>query len=163
MKNTATGNLQIQQLINRIEKLEEGGTAPVGAVMFFDLASCPEHWEPLVNKYPDAKGAFIRNISGISRGLGSFQQSAAPNIWGRFASEDSYALETLYYLSDSYRGAFTGEWRTEGGNQDSQNGTYAVKYAISFDASRVSPVYGRDEADEVRPDNIALLACRRFE
>ena len=123
---------------------------PSGAVMYFDLAACPDGWSLLTKKYPKAENAFIRNKSGTSRALGNWQQNAAPDIVGSFDGNindnNAYKKGPFYYdNSISYSGSDGG---TGGG-------------IIAFKASRASAVYGRDKATEVRPDNIALLACRK--
>lgn len=118
---------------------------PSGAVMYFDLESCPIGWTPLSNKYPNAENAFIRNQSGSGRRLGNYQQNAAPNITGTFGGINS-TNNGPFTFQNSVGGVRTGGY---------------MNCVATFNASLASPVYGRENAAEIRPDNIVLLACRK--
>ena len=118
--------------------------------MYFDLDSCPDGWDELINKYPNSANAFIRNKSGTARTLGSWQQNAAPEIEGRFdgnTNDDNLNGKTGAFYSIN-----TGWYGADGANGGG---------IVGFNASKSSAVYGRENATEVRPDNIALLACRK--
>ncbi len=133
----------VTELEDDIKKL-----VPSGAVMYFDLASCPSGWTALSSKYPKAANAFIRNQSGSGRNIGNWQQNAAPNVEGSF-----YALDQI----DSYTGAFYRAGSRTGGWGGAGQYTYRQQY---LDMSRYSSVY-KDDVTEIRPDNIVLLACRK--
>lgn len=153
-----TVTINIQNSPNRALSIQQNGTetayitpsggssfaVPSGAVMFFDLDSCPLGWTALSSTYANASGAFLRNIgeTGSSRGL--FQESAAPNIVG--VAGIVPALQSGVF-------AVTGGGATVIGTNSS--GT-----VLSFDASRSSTVYQND-VTEVRPKNLAFLACRK--
>mgnify|MGYP003294410290 CR=1 FL=1 len=73
---------QFQVLRKEIERLRENqNNIPPGAVMFFDLASCPDTWSPLTETYPNAAGSFLRNLGETveqgktARSRGSFQKT----------------------------------------------------------------------------------------
>ena len=137
IKNEETQYVQIEILKKTL--------IPSGAVMYFDLASCPTGWTELTSKYPNAANAFIRNQSGSGRDIGNWQQNAAPNIKGTFGG-----------INHGNNGPFT----MENGVGGVRTGGYMNNYT-TFDASLASKVYGRNSATEVRPDNIVLLACRK--
>ena len=135
---------KVNELENAIKNL-----VPSGTVIFYDGTSCPNGWSKLTNKYPNAKNAFIRNLDGSGRSLGNWQQNAAPDIQGSFDgnTDDGTDLKT---------GAFSDAGiRARGSNGAPYGGI------IKFAASAYSGVYGRNNATEIRPDNIALLACRK--
>lgn len=124
---------------------------PTGAVMAFDLDSCPDGWIPLSTKYSDSEGAFIRNIGGNALSKGTVQLDAAPNLTFQFAMDDVMAAYNFggnagYKSGSTVSLHASSEW----------NGTVAI-----FDAKRASAAYGRDDTTEVRPKNIALLYCRK--
>ena len=142
----------VNDLMEEIEDLRNNnnGSTPSGAVMYFDLSSCPEGWTPLTNKYPKAANSFIRNQSGSDRTIGNWQQNAAPEISGTFdgnTNDDGLKTKTGPF--------YTVSTENKGGDGANGGGT------VGFKASRSSEVYGRNNAAEVRPDNIVLLACRR--
>ena len=135
-----------------VEVLEQNiqNLVPAGAVMYFDLQSCPRGWSPLSNKYSNSANAFIRNQSGSGRTIGNYQTAAVPNIKGWFHSIDLVA---------QYGGPFydTGGGRGIGGYGGA--GEYYYRQQ-GMDLSRVSSVY-QDNVKEFRPNNIVLLACRK--
>ncbi len=146
----------IDELLARIEELENNNeSTPAGAIMYFDLSKCPDGWTELTKKYPKAANTFIRNKSGTSRALGHWQQNAAPEINGTFdgnTNDDGLKAKT---------GAFyTVSTQNRGGDGAAGGGT------VGFKASLSSAAYGRKDekgvvATEVRPDNVAFLACRK--
>ena len=152
---TTQNNTRLEDMETNIEEIIENvenrltNAIPSGAVMYFDLTACPSGWTPLVNKYPNASNAFIRNQSGSGRALGNYQTSAVPNVTGSF-----YALDQV----NSYTGAFYRNGSITAGNYGKQ-GTYSYRNQV-MDLSRVSSVY-QDNVTEARPNNITLLACRK--
>ena len=137
--------------INKLKEELKSKFVPSGAVMYFDLSACPSGWTALSSKYPKAANAFIRNQSGSGRDIGNWQQNAAPEIEGTF---DGNVNDDNQFKRKS--GAFyTKNTDSCGGDGGSGGGT------VGFKASKSSAVYGRNSATEVRPDNIALLACRK--
>lgn len=143
----------VNDLMEEIEDLRNNnnGSTPSGAVMYFDLSSCPEGWTPLTNKYPKAANAFIRNLSGSGRTIGSYQSSAVPNVKGWFHALDQYVNYSGPFYNDP---ADSGGFSSWGGS-----GQYFYRKQ-KMDLSKSSSVY-KDSLTEVRPDNIVLLACRR--
>jgi len=157
IKHNNMSDVQAQVLNRKIEELRSTqANIPSGAVMYFDLASCPVDWSPLSTIYPNAANAFIRNQSGSGRALGDWQQNAAPNIIGSFgpittgylSNANPYSSGSVYLSSNSLAGG-------RGGSDLRRISS------MNFDASRSSSAYGRDDSTEVRPDNIVLLACRK--
>ena len=138
--------------ISDIKKL-----VPSGTIIFYDGTSCPSGWSVLTNKYPNAKNAFIRNLDGSGRSLGNWQQNAAPEISGSF---DANVNDFVSYgrNEDKPKGSFyyTGE---KGYGADGDFADFSGH--VGFKASLSSSVYGRNNATEIRPDNIAFLACRK--
>ena len=126
--------------------LEASLIIPSGAIMYFDLESCPNGWSPLTETHPEAANAFIRNISGTAREKGSVENSAVPNITGMTNGEQSGRVTN--------EGAF---YSTSGGV--ARGGDYGGNL-LYFDASRVSEVY-QNGVTEARPYNIGFIACRR--
>ncbi len=164
---------QFQVLRKEIERLRENqNNIPSGAVMFFDLASCPDTWSPLTETYPNAAGSFLRNLGEtveqgkIARSRGSFQKNAAPDI--------DLALRIDAY--DDYAKPYYKKWLiNEYGREDGYWGvlTYGTDYndevmAVMSSAKKenragdlIKPDTYDTNVKEIRPDNIALLACRK--
>ena len=148
-RNKSVLDNKVNDALTEIDKkMESLDIIPSGAVMYFDLDKCPDNWTPLVQKYPAASNAFIRNISGSGRDLGSYQASAVPNIKGWFHALDLVA---------TYNGPFydTGNGRVVSGY--GKQGDYYYRQQ-GMDLNKVSNVY-QDGVAEARPANIALLAC----
>ena len=139
---------------------------PSGAVMYFDLDSCPDGWRPLSEKYSQASGAFIRNLGetvpagSASRAKGSYQSSALPDI--KLALRMDYPIECpkkfdIYGQEDANGVLYVG-------NTGLTNEPVCDVSAIS-EKNRPgdlikSDIY-QEGVNEVRPNNIALLACRK--
>ena len=152
-------NATVRTLQNDVEGISESvddleqniqNLVPAGAVMYFDLQSCPRGWSPLSNKYPNSANAFIRNQSGSGRTIGNYQTAAVPNIKGWFHAID---------LAAQYSGPFydTGNGKTV--YSYGRQGEYYYRQQ-GMDLSRVSSVY-QNGVNEARPNNIVLLACRK--
>ena len=137
---------------------------PRGAVIAFNLSSCPGGW----SEYVAARGRFIRGIDTTGsdvdpdgrRAPGNTQEDAIRNItgtvsgvagagnrawdWG-FRPGTQGAFDVPYNLS-KYNPYGGGEYEPGGG----------VGYNANFDASRVVPT-----AKDNRPKNVALLYCQK--
>ena len=167
IKHNNMSDVQAQVLNRKIEELRSTqANIPSGAVMYFDLASCPVDWSPLSTIYPNAANAFIRNQSGSGRALGDWQQNAAPNIEGKVENfvGGSYFAQggTQNWNKLKMSGAFRNEYVVGAQFHAYYQGGYLDKMNIYFDASENgTTAYGRDDSTEVRPDNIVLLACRK--
>ncbi|MCW3478957.1 tail fiber protein [Neisseriaceae bacterium JH1-16] len=95
---------------------------------------------------PDLRGEFLRALDDgrsvdAGRALGSAQGDAIRNITGNVG-----------YLDGGASGAFAG-----GAQTGILAGGSTLRYATSFDASRVVPT-----ANENRPRNVALLALIKY-
>ena len=157
--NTSLTN-KITTEINKLKEDLKSKFVPSGAVMYFDLPACPSGWTPLANKYSSASGAFIRNLGESGRQLGSYQGSAVPDI-------------DLALRIDYSGGSRTGNL-TKYGNDDNNCGSVVPNGGADepmFNMKDVdvyhragdlikSNVYNKD-VKEVRPNNVALLACRK--
>ncbi len=173
-KNTATNNLQIGNLINRIEELEKQKGFVPGMVMFFDAdytSTCPEGWRQVDEKY---NGRYFRvsgsyNIcdkKGEDSNGNCINQTQSDSVNGLFrpisVSTDKNKPGTL--LSDAsrnIRGGF-GAWNivAQGvfysgtGLKESIKSGGSTTTTVWFDSSRVVPT-----ADENRPRSISMLTC----
>ena len=149
--NTRLENMEtnIEEIIENVEN-RLSNAIPSGAVMYFDLATCPSGWTPLANKYPNAANAFIRNQTGSGRSIGNYQSSAVPDLQGQvgnFETRDDNTHTGVFADSTVAR-----YWLGGGGK-----GNFI---RVIFRASAVSSVYN-PSVNEVRPNNITLLACRK--
>lgn len=156
IKYNNMSDVQMQVFNKKIEQLRANqSNIPSGAVMAFNRTSCPDTWTPLTTIIANTEGAFIRNIGGNAGAKGIIQEDAAPNIQGTWVSSaDS--------LNSGNENRWTGAMfhrnlsvRVSNGPGDHD----AAHYQVFFDASRSSTVYGRNNATEIRPRNIALLYC----
>ena len=137
--NTTLSNKISTEIKNLKEELKSK-FIPSGAVMFFDLEKCPTGWTAL-----NSAGAFIRDIGGEAAGRGVLQEGGVPNLKGwNGAGDHGKGDGKLFVQNSSITGGSSGR-----GSNDS---------AVDFDASRYSSVY-KDNLKEVRPKNIAYLAC----
>ena len=167
LKNETMNNVQFQVLNKKYEELKKvKSDIPSGAVMYFDLDDCPAGWTILTKFYPQAAGSFLRNlgenvIAGEEpRKKGSFQAGALPDI--NLALRLDYPIDCPIKL-DEY-------------GQEDKNGTLYVgntglanEYVCDVSAISLenrpgdlikSDIYNKD-VNEVRPNNIAFLACRK--
>lgn len=135
-----------------------GSGVPSGTIAYFALAGCPSGWTLAngSNGTIDLRGEFIR-VADSGRGIdpgrlpGTVQGDAIRNITGSLTNIIA-AGRNGYNFSSS--GAFYGNALTPEGAGPSYHGP--DYYALFFDASRVVPTAG-----EVRPRNIALIACQK--
>ena len=155
-------NQEILELKEKIRLLEETDEAiPQGAVMYFDLTSCPDGWTPLSKKYSNASGAFIRNMGESGRKLGTYQGSAVPDIDLALRIDYNGGSRTTGKLSnygndDNNCGALS----PTGGADEPMFDMKSVNFSQRGGDLIKSDVYNKD-VTEVRPNNIALLACRK--
>ena len=142
---------------------------PSGAIMFFDLAQCPEGWSRLDAKYNGryfkvagnyticdkagensdgtCKGSAVKTVTDNNRGV--FSGDAIRNMKGEFSAYEMGRSESeINYAT----GVFTVQTGTARGSSDHSG--KAPKFG--FDASRVVPT-----ADENRPRSVSMLACRK--
>lgn len=155
---------EIKEIKEKINLIESSNSAiPSTAVMYFDSITCPDGWEPLSNKYSMASGAFIRNLGEKDRTLGSYQNGAVPDIQLAlrvdFGNQDSLYKDGRLskYGTDDNGGALTPY--TGGSDEPMYNMSTASDIYKGGDLIK-SDVYNKD-VTEVRPNNIALLACRK--
>lgn len=136
-KQMKSGNIESVQL-----EIIKKTLIPSGAIMFFDRADCPDGWTAL-----NSEGAFIRDVGGEADARGVVQESGVPNLKGwNGVGDDGKGDGVLFKLNAKIIGGDSGD-----GSND---------LAVDFDASRYSSVY-KDGLNEVRPKNIAYLACKK--
>lgn len=134
--------------------------------MYFDLDRCPNGWSELTSFYPNSANSFIRNKSGTTRARGHWQQNAAPEIEGDFNGNVNDTIDNEYKGSSNNKG-FSGSFYYTGERVVGSDGLGdRLGGFIGFKASLSSEAYGRKDENgnivtEVRPDNIAFLACRK--
>lgn len=131
-----------------------GDSIPTGAVMAFDLASCPTGW----TEYTASRGRFLRGIdngAGIdpdgTRTPGDLQDDAMQQITGSIQAGFSYRLQWIANM-----GAFgISAGPTAAGAQPSGAGNSTT---LTFDSAN-SP--DARTSTETRPKNVAVLFCRK--
>ncbi len=123
-----------------------GGT-PTGAIMAFDLATCPTGW----SEYTPARGRFLRGIDNGAgndpsgtRVAGNVQADAFQGHWHDFWSQQN-----------STAGSTTGGYLTDYTNQSKNN--YNKARDAASDGTNGTP----RTATETRPKNVAVLYCRK--
>ena len=166
--NTSLSNkitTEITKLKNNFEEKIKNKLVPSGAIMFFDKTACPDGWTAVTALYPSASGAFIRNMGEKNRSLSSYQAGAVPDIELAVrldASEymDKYYTERLdEYGADDCGGVMT--YETGYSDEYLYVMSSADKMYRAADLIKAEPkVYNKD-VKEVRPNNIAFLACRK--
>lgn len=118
-----------------------GGAAPTGAVMAFNLSTCPAGWVAADGSAgtPDLRGTFVRGINGnangrdVARGLGSYQTDELAGH--RHTVADRFTA--------GIRAGGVKSWESVGSD-------YA--YTITRNTSLTG-------GSETRPKNVALLYC----
>ena len=165
-----TINTNLNNLEDDVTEIEKNmkNLVPPGTVMYFDLGACPKGWTPLSAIYPSASGSFIRNIGETNRKLGSYQSSAVPNIElllrvdGYYASNNgiySSCYLTKYGNEDTFGGAmYYGTINSDEVVCDMSSGNEKNR---AGDLLKTAPEVYDKNVKEVRPNNIALLACRK--
>ncbi len=163
IKHNNMSDMQVQVLNSRIEELRRTQiNIPPGAIMAFNLNSCPSGWFPLTQLDANAAGAFIRNVGDKASAMGKVQLDAAPNITG-----EARSLEIGNHSCGvkAEVGALTVDCD---GGYDYVGGGRGSSGVITLDASLSSASYGRKDdlgnpVTEVRPKNIAFLYCVKGE
>lgn len=114
---------------------------PSGAVMPFDLASCPEGW----STYAPAQGRFIRGLDPS----GTVDPDGATRTVGSIQDDDfaAHTHESNYWSSETT--GTTGRSNVVGNGGTAQG------------ANRGTWISQSKGGDETRPDNVALLYCRK--
>ena len=156
------------KITSEIEKFEEkikNKFVPSGAIMFFDKTACPDGWTSLASIYPSASGAFMRNMGESNRKLGSYQAGAVPDIELAVRLDDSEDMDKYYterldeYGPDDWGGSMN--YDTGYSDEYLYVMSSADKKYRAADLLKSAPdVYDKD-VKEVRPNNIAFLACRK--
>ena len=169
LKNETMNNVQFQVLNKKYEELKKvKSDIPSGAVMYFDLDDCPAGWTILTKFYPQAAGSFLRNLGEEAlageepRKKGSYQGSALPDIKLLLrvdgSTQNSYSVRyDEEYGSNDIGGAMG--VTTGGTDEPMYDMLSAVKNNRAGDLIK-SDIYNKD-VNEVRPNNIAFLACRK--
>lgn len=128
-----------------------GEAVPSGAVMPFDLPSCPSGW----SAYAPAQGRFIRGIDSTGtidpdgvRIAGSLQEDAMQRITGQ--------IRLTHSAIGNPEGVFTGSTNIGSVRNSVQNDSGSL---VKFDSG--SSPGTRVSDDETRPKNVALLYCRK--
>lgn len=112
-----------------------GGSIPTGAVMAFNLATCPTGW----SEYTPARGRFIR---GIDNGAGNDPDGT--RTLGGVQGDDTRAIpDVMLWYGGEWSGGFSG-----GG----------IYYGRGSTQSRPA---GWPTGPETRPKNVALLYCQK--
>lgn len=140
--------------------------APVGAVMAFYLASCPDGWAPAdgTNGTPDLRGQFIRGRDNISaagaagndsdRPIGDPQGDALQRHKHDDAGHNHASWTHQYTRADTINaGGFLG------GTAPSNTGTGYASLGDPTDSGTGAGI--PNLANETRPKNIALTYCMR--
>lgn len=128
--------------IKKLKKELESKFIPAGSIMFFDLAVCPSGWTAL-----NTGGAFIRDVGGEADARGVVQEGGVPNLVG---------FNGMSALGEVDGRLFTISSKL--GSKSHEGGAWEV--GADFNASGYSDVY-KDGLNEVRPKNIAYLACKK--
>ena len=161
-------NTLTSKITSEIEKFEEkikNKFVPSGAIMFFDKKACPDGWTSLTSLYPSASGAFIRNMGEKNRSLSSYQAGAVPDIelavrLDNSGDTDKYYTERLdEYGGDDWGGVMN--YGTSYSDEYLYVMSSADKKYRAADLIKAEPTVYNKDVKEVRPNNIAFLACRK--
>lgn len=146
-----TGTISATSFTGDGSALTGVGGIPSGAILAFDLASCPSGW----SEYVQARGRFLRGIDNGAgndpsgtRPAGSIQDDTLQNITGTIATG-------IRYGSIAGTGVFDAPVAK---NSLIFTGTPGAGFIpeFTFDASRVART-----STETRPKNVAVLYCRK--
>jgi hypothetical protein len=118
-----------------------GVGVPAGAIMAFNLTTCPSGWVPAdgTNGTPDLRGSFIR-------GVGTNSDGTASGAFGVKQVDDFKSHS--HTLNGGPMGIYFG-----GTNMANGYGRFDVSGAMSI---------GNTGGTETRPKNVALLYCQRI-
>ena len=151
VKFNNTSDTQIRVLLERIEELENR-IEPEGMVAFFNLERCPSEWTSVPNDWAN-HFLMIKSTADTTRTIGSTELDSLPNIKGSFPWQNGYEPPEIV-------DEMTNSFYTDGSaNQEGISGFDNNNDNMIFDASRSSSVYGRLGHGDLRPKNVALIAC----
>ena len=146
VKTLNTNLTNLQDDVTEIEKKIENKLVPTGAVMAFNLDSCPKGWSLLTKVVPNSGGVFIRNVGGGAGARAGIQDGGVPNIKGCFGYQNGgISMTGAFYMQDTNN--------LQGVTNSDKNNDY-----MCLDASKSSKLY-QNNLTEVRPKNIAFLYC----
>lgn len=123
------------------------GGIPTGAIMAFDLASCPTGW----SEYTAARGRFLRGIDSTG--------AADPDGVRTAGSTQNDALKSHKHATvvEKDTGLFVGFGAGGGGTGAPSSPRYMSAGNATLGSAETSEV----GADETRPKNVAVLFCRK--
>ena len=162
LKHNNMSDVQVQVLNRKIEELRRTqANIPSGAVMFFNLPTCPNGWSDISSnwngRFPRFAGSYTSleydttsktlKTTGTAQTLsvGATQEDAIRNITG---TVQGAGQETSYVAT----GAFQVNSRTV----RVANGNGEPDYSYTFNAENVVPT-----DIENRPKSVALLGCQK--
>lgn len=137
--------LRVLQAITKA--LSSASTVPTGAVMAFDLTSCPTGW----SEYTPARGRFLR---GIDNGAGN---DPSGNRTPGDIQADMLAshTHTAYASNNDRNDAATQGWPVNNAHNTFRTSDRPRENAV--DSQAISQTGGA----ETRPKNVAVLYCRK--
>ena len=149
-------NNEIEELRQQLNNIDTS-SVPKNAVVFFNGACPEEGWEEAPAIWAN-HFLMIKNSSDTSRDLASVELDSIPNITGTANigqnsnnnMRDTVGDENAFYTGGVAK--YDGIISSDSNNQ-----------LIHFDASRSAKVYGRLEHGDLRPKNVALIACIKTE
>ncbi len=154
---------EITKVKEEFEEKIKNKLVPSGAIMYFDKTSCPTGWTTVTTLYPSASGAFIRNMGEKNRSLRSYQAGAVPDIElaiRMHGNRDKYYTKRLDgYGSDDWGGAM--RYESDHSDEYLYVMSSADKMYRAADLIKAEPAVYNKDVKEVRPNNIAFLACRK--
>lgn len=129
-----------------------GGSIPSGAIMPFDLASCPSGW----SEWTPAYGRFLRGVDKSGTNIDPDGQRATGNTQGDASADHQHDVPFSANNSTMAHGTFAlprsgksnSDYSEQGSNQP-EGGEPAMMTSTEGGAS------------ETRPKNVAVLFCRK--
>ena len=153
------------KIATEIKKLQDefkNKLVPSGAIVFFNSNNCPDNtnWMPLTSIYPQASGAFIRNLGETNRAKGSYQAGAVPDIQLALRVDYNGGSRTDKIASYGNDDNNCGSVIPNGGADEPmyRMDTVSVAYRAG-DLIKTNPDVYDKNVKEVRPNNIAFIAC----
>ena len=167
IKHNNMSDVQVQVLNRKIEELRRTqANVPSGAVMFFNLPTCPDGWSDISSnwngRFPRFAGSYTSleydttsktlKTTGTAQTLsvGATQEDAIRNVSDNFnmSYRDDSTPNFVTTSSGVFNSTTTWSWGFEG------SGGRASNYNLTMDLSRSVPT-----DVENRPRSIALLGC----